>query len=80
MTISQFYIALALVILVAITLMVFLTRKGRRQPRLSTLAGVAFVFVLAGLFFGENRVLGYGLLAVGVILAIVDVFRQLPHR
>jgi heme A synthase len=77
---SQFYMAVVLVILVAIAMMVFLTRKSRQQQRLSMLAGMAFVFVLAGLFFGENRLPGYGLLAVGVVLAIIDVFRKLANR
>ncbi|MFN2120446.1 MAG: hypothetical protein ACK2T0_08660 [Anaerolineales bacterium] len=80
MTMSQFYIAVVLVVLAAIALMVFLTRKGRQEQRLSTLSGMAFVLVLAGLFFGENRLLGYGLIAVGVILAVIDVFRRLPDR
>jgi len=74
---SQFYLAVVLVILAAIALMIVLTRKGRQQRRLSTLAALAFVFVLAGLFFGEHRLLGYGLLAIGVVLAIIDVFRRL---
>ena len=80
MNMSQFYIAVVVVILAAIALLVFLTRKARKQQRLSVLAGMAFAFVLAGLFLGENRLLGYGLMAVGVILAIVDVFRRLPDR
>jgi membrane-bound ClpP family serine protease len=80
MTMSRFYIAAVVVILVAIALMVFLTRKGRHQERLSTLGGMAFALVLAGLFFGEDRLLGYGLLAVGVTLAIIDVFRRRPNR
>ena len=80
MTMSRFYIAVVLVILAAVALMVFLTRKSGQQRRLSTLASLAFVFVLAGLFFGESRLLGYGLIAVGVVLAIIDIFRRFPTR
>jgi membrane-bound ClpP family serine protease len=80
MTMSQFYIAVVLFILAAIALLVFLTKKGPRQRQLGTLAGMAFVFVLAGLFFGENRLLGYGLIAVGVVLAIIDMFRRFASR
>jgi hypothetical protein len=32
------------------------------------------------LFFGENRLLGYGLIAVGVVLAIIDMFRRFASR
>ena len=80
MTMSQFYMAVVLVILAAVALMLVLTRKGGQQRRLSTLAALAFVFVFAGLFFGESRLLGYGLIAVGVVLAIVDIFRRFPTR
>jgi membrane-bound ClpP family serine protease len=79
MTTSQFYIAADLVILAAIAVIVVLTSKGW-QRRLSTLAALAIVFVLAGLFFGENRLPGYGLLAIGAVLAIIDIFRRLATR
>ena len=79
MNISQIYIAVAIVILAVIALTVFLTRKNRRESRPSTLAGLAFLFVLAGLFFGENRLIGYGLMAVGVILAVIDMFGKMKQ-
>ena len=81
MNISQIYIAVAIVIMAVIALTAFLTRKNRQESRPSTLAGLAFLFVLAGLFFGDNRLIGYALMAVGVILAVIDMFRKMrpPH-
>jgi hypothetical protein len=38
------------------------------------LAGLAWAFVLAGIIFGEDRLIGYGLMGVGVVLAVIDVF------
>jgi hypothetical protein len=33
-------------------------------------------FVLAGILFGENRLVGYALLGIGVILAVIDIVRK----
>jgi len=48
--------------------------------RLSPLAGLAFGFVLAGIFFDSNRFLGYGLIGVGVILAIIDMLKEMKVK
>jgi uncharacterized membrane protein len=37
------------------------------------MAGLAFGFIIAGVGFGENRLLGYGLFGTGIILAIIDI-------
>ena len=76
MNISPAYIAIAIVALAAIAALVFFAGKNRNQSKLTPLAGLAFAFVLAGLLFGENRVIGYGLMGIGVLLAIVDIFRK----
>jgi hypothetical protein len=30
--------------------------------------------IVAGILFGENRYLGYGVMAAGVIIAVIDIF------
>ena len=77
MNVSQIYIVVSIVVLVAVALLVIVAGKNRKGSRLTPLAGLAFGFILAGLFFGENRVLGYSLLGIGVVLAVVDIIRQL---
>lgn len=78
---SQTYILISIVVLVAIALLFFWagTRRkgGRPGRRLTPLAGIAFAFILAGLLFGSNRLVGYSLLGVGVILAVVDIVRSM---
>jgi hypothetical protein len=37
------------------------------------MAGLAWGFVLAGILFGDDRLVGYSLMGVGVVLAIVDI-------
>jgi uncharacterized membrane protein len=74
MSSSQLYIITSIVILAIIAAIMFLVRRPGRGQRLSPLAGLAFVCIVAGILFGESRPLGYGLLAAGVILAVIDIF------
>ena len=74
------YIALFIVVLAVVALLVFFLGKSRRESRLSPLAGLAFGFMLAGLFFGDNRLIGYSLLGIGVILAVIDMVNQSKSR
>jgi hypothetical protein len=76
MNISQIYIAVAIVALMTIALLVFVVGKNRKQTRLTPLASLAFGFILAGILFGNNRLIGYSLIGVGVVLAVVDIFRN----
>ena len=74
MNTSVAYIAVSIAALAIITILVFFVSKGKRENRLTPLAGLAFGFVLAGIIFGDDRLIGYSLLGVGVVLAIVDIF------
>jgi lipopolysaccharide export LptBFGC system permease protein LptF len=76
MDIPQTYIAIAIVVLMVIALLVFLTSKNRKEMRLSPLASLAFGFILAGILFADNGLVGYGLIGVGVLLAVLDIFRN----
>jgi hypothetical protein len=37
---------------------------------------LALGFVLAGILFGIERLIGYGLMDIGVLLAVIDIYRQ----
>lgn len=67
------YLALALGVLAVIAILVYFVNRNRKEKNLSPLAGLAFGFIVAGLFFGQERWFGYGLLGIGVILAVVDM-------
>lgn len=73
---SQFYIVISIVVLAIVALLVFFVSKGKKENRLTPLASLAFGFVLAGILFGDDRFISYGLMGVGVILAIVDMFNR----
>ena len=73
---TQIYIAISIAVLVVIAILIFIVQKRGRENRFTPLAGLAFGFILAGLFFDENRFIGYSLMGVGVLLAIIDIFRK----
>jgi len=74
---SQIYIAISVVVLAVVALLVFLVSKKRKGRKLTPLAGLAFGFILAGIIFGDDRLIGYSLIGVGVVLAITDIIRKL---
>ena len=73
MSISQIYITTCIVVLAVIVLLVLLVSKNKKAGSLTPLTGIDFGFILAGLLWGENRSIGYGLMGVGVILADADI-------
>ena len=73
---TPMYIAISIIALLIIAALVFFVKKNKKQKRLSTLTGLSFVFVIAGIVFGDDRLIGYGLIAVGIILAVVDIIMK----
>jgi len=72
----QFYILISIVAIAIVAAILVLTGKVIPKP-FSKLATFAFIFVLAGIFFGsDDRSIGYGLIGIGVILAVIDMFMK----
>ncbi len=80
MNASQIYIVMSVVALAVIALFAFLARRGKKDRKLTPLAGLAFGFILAGIIFSDNRLFSYSLIGVGVILAIIDIFKKLKSK
>ncbi len=70
---SQIYIIIAIVVLAVIAALVFIRNKGKKREKLTPLTSLAFIFIFSGVLFGDNRFLAYGLIGIGVILAVVDI-------
>ena len=66
-----FVVVSVLVLLALVAILVL--RRGSFGQRLSPLASLALAFVISGIVFGDNRVLGYGLFAVAVAISVVDI-------
>jgi chromate transport protein ChrA len=73
---TPMYIAISIIALLIIAALVFFVKKNKKQKKLSTLAGLSFVFVIAGIVFGDDIIIGYGLIGVGIILAVVDIIMK----
>jgi len=50
--------------------------RGGGTRRLTPLAGLALACVVCGIVFGQERVAGYALFVVGIVLAMVDAVRR----
>ena len=75
---SQFvYILIAIVVLLILVLLMLIVSKQKKEKPLTMLTSLAFAFVLAGILFGEERWLGYGLMGIGMVLAVVDMVRKM---
>ena len=74
---TQIYIAISIVVLAIIALLVFFVNKNKKGKKLTPLASLAFGFILAGIIFGDDRLISYSLMGVGVILAIIDIIKKL---
>lgn len=77
---SQIYIALSIAVLAVIAILVFFVHKEKKEKPLSKLAALSFAFVIAGIVFGEDRLIGYSLMGVGVILAIIDIIAKSKNK
>ncbi len=80
MNTSQIIVAFAVVGFVILSVLVVVFRKNRMTYKVNPLIGFAFAFIIAGVVFWKEGLVGYGLFAIGVVLAVVDIFNQSRTR
>lgn len=73
---SKIFIAFSIIALALIVLSLFVIRGKTRKNKLTPLAGLAFGFVLAAIIFGNERILGYSLIGIGIILSVLDIIQK----
>jgi len=76
---SQIFILISILVLAVIAVFVFFIKKNKK-PKLTPLAGLAFGFVLAGIVFGDTRLIGYSLMGTGILLAVIDMIIKLRKK
>lgn len=76
MNMSLVYIGIVIGALLILAMLAIATVKSGRPRRLTPLAGLAFALILAGILLGQEQLLGYGLIAAGVILALIDIISK----
>ncbi len=77
------YILTSVVILLIIAVIVIFARKNSKKKKRETitpLAGLAFGFILLGILFSDSRLIGYSLMGIGVVLAVVDIVVRMKKR
>ena len=77
---STVYIIISIVVIAAVALLVFLVSGKKKKNRITPLAGLAFSFVTAGIIFGDDRLIGYGLMGVGIVLAVIDIIIRMKQK
>ncbi|MFH0837223.1 MAG: hypothetical protein V1870_03785 [Candidatus Aenigmatarchaeota archaeon] len=80
MNLSESYVIITIAILAIVAILVFFVNKGKKSKRFTPLAGLALVFVIAGIIFGSDMMLGYILLGIGIIIAVIDIVIKLRNK
>ncbi len=77
---SQIYILISLVGFLIITILMIFLRgesKNKRKKIITPLTSLAFGFVLTGIIFSSIKLVGYSLMGIGIVFAIVDMVERL---
>ncbi|MGB5925517.1 MAG: hypothetical protein WBH01_05415 [Dehalococcoidia bacterium] len=69
------WIAISIIALVVIVVLLLIAR-GKRYHKPSNLAIVGLSFVVLGIIFGDDRLIGYSFIGVGVLLSVIDAIRN----
>ena len=77
---SEIYIIISAVILIVVVIVVYRLHKNRKIKKLNFLDSLSIGFILAGLFFGEERTIGYSLIGIGIMLTVIDAINNLRVR
>ena len=70
--VGSLWLTVGLVVLVALLAVVFLFRK-KRSDKENTLVTLGAMFVVLGIVFGDDRLVGYSLIGLGVLLSTASV-------
>jgi len=76
----EVYIAISIVVLLAIALIVIFVRKKKEKPH-SSLAILGMTFVVLGIIFiSEGRLISYSFMGAGVLVSVIDIIRNLKYK
>jgi cytochrome bd-type quinol oxidase subunit 2 len=69
------WIAISIIALVVIVVLLLIARR-RQYQQPSNLAIVGICLVVLGIIFGDDRLVGYSLIGVGVLLSVIEAIRN----
>jgi len=71
------WIAISITALVVIVVLLLISRrKGKQLLNPSNLLILGMSFVVLGIIFGDDRLIGYSFIGVGVLLSVIDAIRN----
>jgi cytochrome c biogenesis factor len=70
------FIAFSLIILVVIGILLIIARKRGTGQQVSPYAMLGMLFIILGIVFGSDRLIGYAFLGAGVLIAVFDVVKN----
>jgi hypothetical protein len=69
------WIAISIIALVVIVVLLLIGR-GKQYRKPSNLAILGMSLVVLGIIFGDDRLIGYSFIGVGVLLSVIDAIRN----
>ncbi len=74
---ESLWIAISIIALIIIVVLLIIARgRGRHYSKPSNLAILGMSLVVLGIIFGDDRLIGYSFIGVGILLSIVDTIRN----
>jgi hypothetical protein len=71
------WIAISIAALVVIVVLLLISRrKGNQLLNPSNLLILGMSFVVLGIIFGDDRLIGYSFIGIGVLLSVIDAIRN----
>ncbi len=70
---AHLYILIAIITLAVLIVAVLFIHPTSFKKNMTPLLGIAWGLIIAGIIFGEGRVIGYSLIGAGVLLSVIDV-------
>ena len=71
------WIAISIIALVVIMVLLLISRrKGKQLLNPSNLLILGMSLVVLGIIFGDDRLIGYSFIGVGVLLSVIDAIRN----
>jgi len=69
------WIAISITALIVIAVLL-LRGRGKQYKKPSNLAVLGMSLVVLGIIFGDDRIIGYSFIGVGVLLSVIDAIRN----
>ncbi len=57
-------------------LLLLARERGGQYPKPSNLVTIGMSLVVLGIIFGDDRLIGYSFIGVGILLSVVDAIRK----